>query len=194
MNENILQIWDEIKAQLKTEVNPDVYENYFARINEIYKVSNNSVYLVVENAFYKKRINDGYLDKMNYYLSQFSPENRYKFILITKQDRENDIKQSQAKHYDFEKQTPNGLNPNLTFSTFVVGDSNRLAHRVAMLVAEQLSEIANPVYIFGDVGLGKTHLMQAIGNSILEYKDNKKVLYVRTQDFVEDFVNSSRDN
>ena len=192
MNENILQIWDEIKAQLKLEVNPDIYENYFARMNEIYKVNNNSVYLVVENAFYKKRINDGYLDKMNYYLSKFSSENKYKFILITKQEKENDAKQNQQKTV-FEKQTPNGLNPNLTFSTFVVGDSNRFAHRAAMLVAEQLSEIANPLYIFGDVGLGKTHLMQAIGNSILEYKDSKNVIYIRTQDFVEEYVKSKDD-
>lgn len=193
MDENALKVWSEIKEKLRSELDSSTFEDYFASVNEIYKVNNNCIYLVVENMFYKKRINDGYLDKMNYLLSGYYPE-KHMFVLMTKEEVLEAQKEAQKQNIGFERQDANGLNPNFTFQTFVVGDSNRLAHRYAMLVAEQLSSVANPIYIFGDVGLGKTHLMQAIGNSIVQFKENKNVLYIRTQDFVEDYVKSSKFN
>ena len=70
----------------------------------------------------------------------------------------------------------------------MVGDSNRMAHRYAVLVSEQRADLANPVYIFGGVGLGKTHLMQAIGNAIAEADSNAKILYTSAQDFCDEYV------
>ncbi|MCK7485589.1 MAG: DnaA/Hda family protein [Bacillus subtilis] len=80
-----------------------------------------------------------------------------------------------------------GLSGAYTFDNFVVGASNRLAYTSAIKVADQPGAFANPLYIFGDVGLGKTHLMQCIGNYILENDLNKKVLYVKTDQFIEDY-------
>jgi chromosomal replication initiator protein len=84
------------------------------------------------------------------------------------------------------------LNGSFTFDNFVVGKSNMFAFRMAMKVADQPGAVANPLYIFGDVGLGKTHLTQAIGNYILDNDPSKKVLYVKADSFIEDFANLLR--
>jgi chromosomal replication initiator protein len=87
------------------------------------------------------------------------------------------------------KYRPGNLNATYTFDNFVVGKSNMFAFRMAMKVADQPGAVANPLYIFGDVGLGKTHLMQGIGNYILDQNINQKVMYVKADGFIEDFAN-----
>lgn len=189
MDENLASVWNDIKQRLKGELDSEVYDSYFSQINEIYKEQNDNVYLVVENAFYKTRIQNNYLDRMNALLLEYYPTPR-RFFLITKSEilEEQEKRKSDDDKNNFTRANASGLNSNYTFSTFVVGNSNRFAHRYATLVADQLAVVANPVYIFGDVGLGKTHLMQAIGNYIIESKPELRVLYVRTQDFVEEYV------
>ena len=186
------ETWNRIKSILKNELDQDVYESYFESINEVYKEQNNTIYLITDSLFTKTRVQNTYLPRMNSLLSEFYSEPHY-FSLIAVEEIEKE-KSMAIKEINFSHSNPSGLNPNYTFSTFVVGDSNRLAHRYALLTAEQLAGVANPVYIFGDVGLGKTHLMQSIGNYILETKPDKKVLYVRTQDFVEEYVKAGRDS
>lgn len=180
-----IDIWKNIKLQLNEELDSDTYENYISSIDEIYKETPNLIFLIVDNFFIKTRIQNSLLSRMNELLSQYVSTQKY-FVLITKDEiaKENQTSSPAA----FSKVGPTGLNPNYTFRTFVVGTSNRLAHRYALLASEQLAAAANPIYIFGDVGLGKTHLMQAIGNGIIEDKPELKVKYVRTQDFVEKYV------
>ncbi len=84
------------------------------------------------------------------------------------------------------------LNPKYTFSSFIVGNRNRLAHAAARAVAESPGNLYNPLYLYGGVGLGKTHLMQAIGNEILRTNPEKKVLYVSCESFMNEFVASIR--
>ena len=183
------EIWARIKLTLKNELDQDVFDSYFESIDQIYKETNNSIYLITDSMFNKTRIQNNFLARMNALLSEYYTEPHY-FVLITSEEIEKD-KKDNKNQINFGRVNASGLNPNYTFSTFVVGDSNRLAHRYAVLTADQLAGIANPVYIFGDVGLGKTHLMQAIGNDVLENKPDKKVLYVRTQDF-EEYVKAGR--
>ncbi len=84
------------------------------------------------------------------------------------------------------------LNPKYTFDTFVVGMSNNLAHAASVAVAESPGEIYNPLYIYGESGLGKTHLMHSIANFILKKEPDKRVLYVTSESFMNDFVDSIR--
>lgn len=86
------------------------------------------------------------------------------------------------------------LNPKYTFETFVVGNNNRFAHAAALAVGNEPGKSYNPLFIYGGVGLGKTHLMHAIGNRILENNPKSNVLYVTSEKFTNQFINSLKDN
>ncbi len=86
-----------------------------------------------------------------------------------------------------------GLNPKYTFSTFIVGKGNELAHAAAQAVANRPGEAYNPLFIYGGVGLGKTHLIQAIGNDMLEKNANTKIMYVNSEKFTNDFISSVKE-
>ena len=87
-----------------------------------------------------------------------------------------------------------GLNPNYTFDTYVVGSNNRFAQAAALAVAEAPGTSYNPLFLYGGVGLGKTHLMHAIGNEILQNNTDKRVLYVTSEKFTKEFINCIKDN
>ncbi len=86
------------------------------------------------------------------------------------------------------------LNPKYTFDTFVIGSNNSLAHAAAVAVSENPAEVYNPLFIYGGVGLGKTHLMQSIAHHILETQNDKKVVYITSESFTNELINSFRNN
>src|SRR5690606_2811016 len=88
----------------------------------------------------------------------------------------------------------NRLNPKYTFETFVIGSSNRFAHAAAVPVAESPAKAYNPLFIYGSSGLGKTHLLHAIGHYVSQLGNARLVRYVSTEEFTNDFINSVRDD
>lgn len=89
---------------------------------------------------------------------------------------------------------PSNLNPKYTFSTFIIGNRNRLAHAAARSVAERPGKMYNPLYLYGGVGLGKTHLMQAVGNEIIAREPQKRILYVSSENLMNEYVAGIRGN
>lgn len=190
--EQFIDVWHDIKSQVKEDLDDVIYKEIFDPVETVFKVSNNYIYLVAPNDFVKKRIEMLYLNKLNRYL-EFKLSETHKFKIVTEQQAENEL----ANQKEYSITSPDVVNPNkitsnintsYTFDSFVIGNSNRLAYTSAIKVADQPGIVANPLYIFGDVGLGKTHLMQCVGNYILEGNINAKVLYLKTDQFVEEYV------
>ena len=187
------KIWEEIKDELQNDLDEIVYAEIFEPVDTVFKVVNNYIYIIAPSDFIKKRIEMLYLNKLNRYLS-FKLDEQHKFKVMTESQASMEL--SNQKEFSLvepeetleSKYFKGNLNSSYTFDSFVVGNSNRLAYTSAIKIADQPGIVANPLYIFGDVGLGKTHLMQCVGNYILEGDMNKKVLYVKTDHFVEEYV------
>ncbi|MDD3112959.1 MAG: chromosomal replication initiator protein DnaA [Candidatus Izemoplasmatales bacterium] len=194
--EQYQKIWDKIKYQLQMTLDDDVYNEHFFGISNVFKVINNTIYLISPNSFIKSKIESFYLNRLNAMLNEYLPE-KHLFKIITKEQAAEEIAKTSSYEInvpepDLESKYKTGLNNSYTFDNFVVGSSNRLAYTSAMKVADQPGVVANPLYIFGDVGLGKTHLMQCVGNYIIENDVNKKVLYVKTDQFIEDYAKAAQ--
>ncbi|MCK5762167.1 MAG: chromosomal replication initiator protein DnaA [Candidatus Izimaplasma sp.] len=191
--EKYSKIWEEIKQELENDLEEVVFTDIFEPVNTVFKVVNNYIYIVAPNEFIKKRIEILYLNKINRYLKDKLDE-VHKFRIMTEDQASDEL----SDNREFSLTSPGlvidnkylqgNLNASYNFDSFVVGNSNRLAYTSSIKIADQPGIVANPLYIFGDVGLGKTHLMQCVGNYILEGDMNKKVLYVKTDQFVEEYV------
>lgn len=103
------------------------------------------------------------------------------------------VKQESLFSADFTEDIESNLNSKYTFENFVIGSSNRFAHAASLAVAEQPGQVYNPLFLYGGVGLGKTHLMHAIGNAIKKNNPKLKVLYISSEKFTNELINSIRD-
>lgn len=195
MDKKYIQLWKDVKYELEKEYSKDDYDELFSNINDVYKEQNNYLYLRVSDAFSKNRLEKFHLTKMNSFIKKFT-DDLLKFKLITDEEIINEKEKSSSMQINTPETNLNNkyregnIDSTYNFTNFVVGESNRFAYTISMQVASQPGMVANPLYIFGDVGLGKTHLMQAIGNYILDGDITSRVLYIKTENFVEEFVNS----
>ncbi|TVP86234.1 MAG: chromosomal replication initiator protein DnaA [Acholeplasmataceae bacterium] len=181
-------LWQRILTDLESTFNEETYVEVFEPLKSTHKYANGLVYVLVPNEFIKNRVNRLYLSKINELAVKHHKENiRFKFVTESELIPEETLV-SPERNLNL-KYRPGNMNATYTFDNFVVGKSNMFAFRMAMKVADQPGAVANPLYVFGDVGLGKTHLMQAIGNYILDQDLNQKVLYVKADGFIEDFAN-----
>lgn len=182
------QLWHKIKLHLADILNDNTYHELMQNIDtDILKFENNHVYVKVKNAFTESKINMLYLSKINTIANELF-EDKIDFVFIS-EDKLNDFEIIPTAPIDTQKTDylTTSLSRNFTFDNFVVGKSNNYAFKVAMKVADQPGVVHNPLYIFGGVGLGKTHLMQAIGNYIISSDLNKKIIYAKADNFIEDY-------
>ena len=185
--EKYQQLWNSVLDKLSVNYGYETYTEIFADCKDIYKVDNGVIYIIVPSLYIKTKINNFYLQRIietsNTLTSDYV---RYKFVTAS-EVVPTELPKPKKAEVTFES----NLNGNYTFESFVVGQSNMMSYRMAMKVASQPGQVANPLYIFGGVGLGKTHLMEAIGNYMLDEDLTRKILYVPANTFIEDYSKST---
>ncbi|MBI3584981.1 MAG: chromosomal replication initiator protein DnaA [Nitrospinae bacterium] len=188
-------LWNQCKEELKNRVNKSNYEIWLDPISLV-SVDEKFITISVPNNYYIDRINKDYLKLLEEIVIDIFKKNIGVNLISNGETGEFAVKDSIIKKEKRERVVSTthitGLNSKYTFDNFIVGNCNQFAHAAAKAVAES-SITYNPLFIYGDVGLGKTHLMQAAGNFILN-NSKKRVLYVTSEIFVNDLITSIQHN
>jgi len=195
---NLDLLWTKVLNQIKDEISSISYQTWFSE-TKLYKLDNNKAYIIVPMPIHKKHLQDNYYNTIVTKLDNITNSSYELFFYLDEEistleiekEMENDKKKNLDTNSDDKFNINSNLKPEYNFDNFIVGYSNKFAHAAALSVAENPGKIYNPLFLFGNSGLGKTHLMHAIGNYIVEHS-NKKVLYVTSEQFREEFVKANR--
>lgn len=190
---NVDVLWTNFLTQVKDELSSLAYDTWF-KDTSLYKLDNGKAIIIVPMQIHKKHLADKYSTLIVDKLNNITGTNfELDFILSDeiKELEEEKVKQDTINESENRGVPPNSFQFNLkskyTFDNFIVGNSNKFAHAAALSVAENPGNMYNPLFIYGNSGLGKTHLMHAIGNYIT-MNSNRKVLYVTSDQFIQDFI------
>ena len=184
---DIVSLWDKTLQLIKGDLTSVSFNTFFKNIVPL-KIHLNDLILLAPSDFNKDILENRYLHLIEDAISQLSLKKyNIKFVLSEKEVADLN---SDSTDLNYRVLYPN-LNPKYTFDTFVIGNSNRFAHAA---VAESPAKAYNPLFLYGGVGLGKTHLMHAIGHHIVSQKKDSKVVYVSSEKFTNELINSIKDD
>ncbi|HEX2495599.1 MAG TPA: chromosomal replication initiator protein DnaA [Gaiellaceae bacterium] len=182
-------LWTEVSERLRAALNDKTYRTWFSEAEGL-DLSDESFVLAVPNDFTREWIESHFLGLIDAAVRDSTGQQR-RIALAVRQVETND--EAELPLEASEPPRVEGLNEKYNFDSFVIGSSNRFAHAAALAVAEAPAQAYNPLFIYGSTGLGKTHLLQAIGHYIGEHSRDLSVCYVTSERFMNDFINSLRD-
>ena len=191
--------WKVIQSQMKDKLGLEVYESWLKKINFVEEF-NNYILLTVPTRFIRDWITSRYLDQILQIVRSYKKDIiRIEFKIADQKKNEEEEKKENVKNFDNKENVSfikdsylqyNRIDPNKRFDNFLTGSSNKLAFEASIKVSENISHY-NPLYIYGGVGIGKTHLLNSIG---LELKKNNKVMFISAERFMYQFVKSIKSN
>ncbi len=194
---NIADLWNSALASIEKKISKPSFETWL-KSTSAHSLDGNTLIIIAPNEFARDWLEERYSGLISGILYEITGEELgVKFIIPQSQtDLEEDEPPQNNKNdkKDHTELPVNMLNPKYVFDTFVIGSGNRFAHAASLAVAEAPAKAYNPLFIYGGVGLGKTHLMHAIGHYVLEHNPSAKVVYLSSEKFTNEFINAIRDN
>ena len=173
-------LWSLLQKQLQHELDPEEFATWFLPL-KVRDESGDRLVLQAPNARFLRTLEESYRATVDRALAGLDTD-PFEVLFVLQEEEEDSVEFIAPSHF----------NPKYVFSTFVVGKSNEFAHAAAKAVAENPSQSYNPLFLYGGVGLGKTHLLHAIGHEIIRTRPQMRVLYLAAEQFVNELINSIR--
>jgi len=197
----INELWNKILEIIKEELKPQAYNSWFSQTKAV-KIEDNELIISAPGDFCKEWLEKHYTGFIQDILTRTlgsddnliikfkAADQKFSAPVYSTTNPEKKIKKTE----NFIKNIHLDLNPRYTFDNFVIGNSNRFAHAACLAVAQSPAKAYNPLFVYGVVGIGKTHLMQAIANYIIQHDHKAKVLYISSEKFTNELINSIKDD
>src|ERR1051325_10426211 len=201
MDEKNAQLWQKLSAALKPQVSPDTFKRWFSAV-KLVQVTDEAITFRVPNNIYQFWIESNHLAALqSAIVTAFGAPRKIRFSSASDGVDETSLPAMPMKEFTVanskdgtQSNSALGLNPRNTFESFVVGPNNEIAHAASLAVAQSPARTYNPLFVYGGVGLGKTHLMQAIGQYVGGKKKNAKVMYLSSELFINEFIDAIQHN
>lgn len=195
MDADLKKIWSKTLDTIKSELS-EVSFNTWIKSCEPISISSDTITISVPNSFTQDILDKRYKDLVaNSIEVVCSKLYKIEFVIASEASENEEVKDTTStKSIVVNDEMSSTLNPKYTFNSFVIGNSNRFAHAASLAVAESPAKAYNPLFIYGGVGLGKTHLMHAIGHYILNNNPSAKVVYVSSEKFTNELINAIKDD
>jgi chromosomal replication initiator protein len=200
MQETYNGIWREIASGIRLHLSADAFQRWFAAI-ELVEADEKALTFQIPNSIYQFWIESNYLSGVqSAAISVLGSPREIKFRVAESgtagpvSDQVSESMVAISRDADSEDVINHGMNPRNSFEAFVVGSNNRFAHAAALAVCQSPANTYNPLFIYGDVGLGKTHLMQAIGQQTIGQRKIQKVMYLSSERFTNEFIDAIQHN
>ena len=193
-----VKIWNDFINELKNKVSDVTFNTRFINL-KLLTINDKDIVIIVPYSVHKNHIINNYMDIIEEIFLNITGKNLNIVFCLEGEYKENTLDNIEKIGLDdsvienFVEARKTNLNPKYTFDNFVVGDSNRFAFSSCLSVAQNPGKLYNPLFLYGKSGLGKTHLMHAIGNYIVQ-NTNLRVLYITTDEFMNEFISITRDS
>lgn len=197
MDSHTHDLWQQVLSIIQTKLSKPSYDTWFKATKATF-IDESLLEIIAPTTFAAEWLENKYTNLIKATLYDYLGRNiNIKYSIGESKSAEQAVvfpPKQPASPVNVEEAPSNMLNPKYTFDTFVIGTNNRFAHAASLAVAEAPAKAYNPLFLYGGVGLGKTHLMHAIGHYIMEHNPNMRVLYISSEKFTNEFINAIRDS